>query len=72
MKLFERMSEKDQMVVKEFSTNYPLSGGDLLKELKRKDSWLDLSYRSITQLCSVLKSSDYSPIFVDNLFDNQK
>ena len=72
MKLFQRMSEKDQMAVKEFSAKYPFSGGDLLKELKRKDSWLDLSYRSITQLCSVLKSSDYSPIFIDNLFLNKQ
>ena len=72
MKLFQRMSEKDQMVVKEFSTNYPLSGGNLLKELKRKDSWLDLSYRSVTQLCSVLNSSDYSPIFIDNVFLNKQ
>lgn len=71
MKLFERMSEKDQMLVKEFSANYPLTGGDLLKELKRKDSWLDLSYRSVTQLCSVLNSSDYSPIFIDDLFFNK-
>lgn len=72
MKLFERMSESDQKVVKEFSTNYPLTGGDLLKELKRKDCWLELSYGSVTQLCSILKSSDYSPIFIDNLFDNKK
>ena len=71
MKLFQKLSEKDQMIVKEFSKKYPLSGGDLLKELKRKDSWLDLSYRSVTQLCSIMNTSDYSPIFVSNLFDNK-
>lgn len=71
MNLFERMSEKDQMVVKEFSAKYPLTGGDLMRELKREDCWLDLSYRSITQLCSIMKSSDYSPIFIDNLFLNK-
>lgn len=71
MNLFNRMSEKDKMVVKAFSATYPLTGGDLVKELKAKDCWLDLSYRSIAQLCSVLKSGDYSPIFVDNLFSNK-
>ena len=43
MKLFERMSEKDQMVVKEFSKNYPLSGGDLLKELKSEYIYFKIS-----------------------------
>jgi hypothetical protein len=71
MNLLERMSQADAVAVKEFSAKYPLTGGDLVKELKRKDSWLDLSYRSVTQLCSVLKSSDYSPIFIDNLFINK-
>ena len=71
MNLLERMSQADAAAVKEFSAKYPLTGGDLVKELKRKDSWLDLSYRSVTQLCSVLKSSDYSPIFIDNLFINK-
>jgi hypothetical protein len=71
MNLFERMSDKDQMVVREFITMYPLTGGDLLKELKQKDCWLDISYRSVTQLCSIMHSSDYSPIFMDNLFDNK-
>ena len=71
MNLFERMSEKDQMVVREFSTTYPLTGGDLMKELKKRDCWLDLSYRSITQLCSIMNTGDYSPIFIDKLFDNK-
>lgn len=71
MNLFERMSEKDQMMVKEYSNKYPLTGGTLLKELKNCDSWLDLSYRSVTQLCSIMDTSDYSPIFVSNLFDNK-
>lgn len=71
MNLLERMSQADAAAVKEFSAKYPLTGGDLVKELKRKDSWLDLSYRSVTQLCSVLKSGDYSPIYIDNLFSNK-
>jgi hypothetical protein len=71
MNLLERMSDADAAVVKEFSAKYPLTGGDLVKELKRKDSWLNLSYRSITQLCEVLGSSSYSPIYIDTLFSNK-
>lgn len=71
MNLFSRLSEANQAAVKEFSTKYPLTGGNLVKELKRKTSWLDLSYRSISQLCSILKSGDYSPVFIDDIFSNK-
>jgi hypothetical protein len=71
MKLFDKMSPANQAAIKEFGLKYPYSGGDVVKELKRKESWLDLSYSSITQLCSVLKSKDYSPIFIDDLFSGK-
>jgi hypothetical protein len=71
MNLFQKMSPANQAIVSEFSRNYPLTGGDLVKELKRKDSWLDLSYRSVAQLCSIMKTGDYSPIFIDELFSGK-
>jgi len=71
MNLLERMSDADSVKVKEFSAKYPLSGGELVKELNSKTSWLELSYRSITQLCEVLGSSSYSPIYIDSVFSNK-
>lgn len=71
MNLLERMSEANAAAVKEFSAKYPLTGGELVRELNRKTSWLDLSYRSVTQLCEVLNSPSYSPIYIDSLFPNK-
>lgn len=71
MNLFNKMSEANQAKIKEFAKSYPLTGEDLVKELKRRDTWLNLSYRSVCSIVSALGSRDYSPIFLSDLFDGK-
>lgn len=71
MNLLERMTEANAATVKEFSAKYPITGGELVRELNRNTSWLDLSYRSVTQLVEALGGTSYSPMYIDNLFPNK-
>lgn len=71
MNLFNKMSPANQARIKQFAKEYPLTGGDVMKELKRKDTWLNLSYRSVASIVSALGSRDYSPIFISDLFDGK-
>jgi len=65
------MSEANQAKMKEYIKIYPLTGGDLMKELKRKDTWLNLSYKSVCGIVSLLGGSDFSPIFISDVFDGK-
>jgi len=69
MNLFKKMSPANQAKMKEYVKKYPLTGGDMMKELKRKDTWLNLSYKSVCGLAATLGSSDYSPIFLADVFE---
>ena len=71
MNLFNKMSEANRAKMKEYVKSYPLTGSDVMKELKRKDTWLNLSYKSVCGIVSALGSRDYSPIFFSDLFDGK-
>ena len=71
MKLFDKMSPANQAKMKEYIKLYPLTGGETMKELKRKDTWLNLSYKGVCGIVSALGGSDFSPIFLSDLFDGK-
>lgn len=51
--------------------SFPASVGNVLKEIREKEFWHDLSYSTICTLVDFISrgNSDYSPTFVDSIFN---
>lgn len=54
-------------------SSFPVSVGDVLKELREKEFWHELSYSTVCSLVDYIGrgKGDYSPTFIHSIFDNK-
>ena len=72
--LYYRLNPEHLNYLLGIEPSFPVSVGDVLKELREKEFWHELSYSCVCTLVDYISRDkrDYSPIFVHSIFNNTK
>ena len=69
--LYYRLNSKHLNYLLGCEPSFPHTIGSVLEELRTKNQWIHLSYESICTLVNSLGGNDYSPSYIDSLFQNK-
>jgi hypothetical protein len=68
--LFERMKSKHKETLSVSVVNHPFTMETVMKELRTKGFWPELTYETVSTLVSHLGLKGYDPCYLSEVFEN--